>query len=100
MKKSKLWFILWIVSISLGSAASAAYEIFYFFENGVALHTPPYTDFQKFQLLVFLPLCLIPILGISCRYAIIEKNKKIKIASICLIIHHLVCVIAVLFQVL
>ena len=99
MNKSKFWFILWVVFISLGSVASAAHKLFCSLKSEVPIQSP-YTDFQLFLLLCYVPLCLIPLLGISCCYATIERNKKIKIASICLIIHHFVCVIAVLFQIL
>ena len=100
MKKAKFWFILWIVAISLGSVVSAVYELSNTLKNGFIQQTPLYTDFQKFLLLIYLPFCLIPMLGVSYRYAVLEKNKKIKIASICFLIHHIICVMAAFGQIL
>ena len=98
-KKAKFFFILWVVFILLGSIFSAAYEALNFFKLDFVIQAQPYTNFQIFLLLIYVPLCLIPLLGASCFYAIKEKNLKIKIASICLIVHHIICMIAVLLQV-
>lgn len=98
-KKAKFWFILWVVFISLGSLFSIACEVLNFFKLDFVIQAQPYANYQIFLLLIFLPLCLIPLLGVSCFYAIKEKNLKIEVASICLIVHHVICVIAVLSQV-
>lgn len=97
-KRATLWFVLWFVFIVIGSILSAVSKYRSSFKNGIPLETPPFTDFQLILLLLFVPLVLIPLLCISHYYANKESNKKIKIASLCLLIHHIVCVIAVLFQ--
>ena len=98
--KAKFWFITWVISIFLGSVVSAVHTLMRSLEKGIVVQTPPFTGFQLIMLLGFVPICLIPLLGISCHYAVKENNRKIKIASICLIAHHILCVIAVLFQIL
>ncbi|MBR4016488.1 MAG: hypothetical protein IKK11_01570 [Oscillospiraceae bacterium] len=99
-KKARFWFILWGVSLTIGSLFSAVHKLISLSKNGFVFQSLPYTDFQTFLLLVFLPFCLIPMLATSCYYAIKEKNTAIKIATICLIVQHLICTIAVLIQVL
>lgn len=100
MKKSEFWFVLWIVIASIGTIASGVYQLVNSLKSGFIIQTLPYTDFQKILLLIFVPVCLIPLLAASCHYATIEKNKAIKITSICFLVHHIICVIAVLFQLL
>lgn len=102
MKKNRatFWFVLWIISVSVGSLFSAVCEIFNYFKTDFLLKIPLYTDYQIILLLVFLPLCLIPLLCASCYYAVKEKQRTIKLVSICLIVHHAICVIAVLLQLL
>lgn len=98
MKKAKavFWFVLWGVSITLGSIFSAAEK----FKRAGTFSTFLYEDYQIFLLLVFLPLVLLPMLCISCYHAHKENNKKVKLASSFFIIHHIICVVAVLFQIL
>ncbi len=98
--KSKIWFILWGIALLLGSLFSAACKVLGYFKKGVVLQTLPYADYQLFLLLIYLPLCLIPLLGASHYYAVKEKNKPIKLATMCLIIHHIICIVAVLLQIL
>lgn len=102
MKKSKaiIWFVLWGISIAIGTVFSAACNISALLKNGNSLITIPYADYQIFLLLIFLPFILLPMLCMSYYYAIKEKKKKIMIASLCLAFHHVFCVIAVLLQVL
>lgn len=97
MKKAKavFWFVLWGVSITLGSIYSAVERF-----KSAGTSTLPYEDYQMFLLLIFLPLVLLPMLCISCYYAHKENNKKVMLASSILIIHHIICVVAVLFQIL
>lgn len=98
--KAKFWLVLWIVAISIGTIISALCNAIYLFKYGVALKTPPFATYQLALLLIFLPFCLIPLLSASYYYANKENNKKIKIASVCLILHHIICVLAVLIQTL
>ena len=98
--RAKFWLVLWIILISIGSIFSAVCAVWNYLKNGVLLQTFPYANYQIFLLLGFLPVCLIPVLCMSYYYAIKEKNKKIKIASMCFIIHHTICVIAVLLQII
>ena len=102
MKKSRaiFWFALWIVFISAGTIFSAVNEVLVFQQNGYFKETPPYSDYQIFLLLVYLPLCLVPMLSMACYYATKEKNRIIKICSVCALVHHVICVTAVLLQVL
>lgn len=98
--KANMWFLLWFIFIGIGSALSAVSKYHSIPIRDTLLEVPPFTDFQLLLLLLFTPLVLLPLLCISYYYAKKENNKKIKIASLCLIIHHIICVIAVLFQVL
>ena len=99
-KRSTFWFLLWIVFIGIGSVFSAVSKYSSFFLNGIPLDVPPFTDFQLLTLLLFTPFVLIPLLCITWYYANKEKNKWLKITSFCLLLHHIICVIAVLFQVI
>ena len=98
MKKSTFWFILWLVLIIIGTIFSAAIEISQYLELGTLLETPPYAKYQMLLLFVFLPFVLIPLLCAACYYAIKERNKKIEVASVCFIIHHIICIIAAFFK--
>ena len=102
MKKhrSVLFFILWGVFLVVGSAFSAICEVLFFFENGVRLEYPPLADYQRFLLLFYVPFVLVPMLATSCYYATKEKIKWIKIVSLCLMIQHFLCAVAVLIQVM
>ena len=100
MKKSKFCFVLWIVLIATGTIFSAVMEILKYLNLGIFFETPPYAKYQMFLLLVFLPFVLTPLLCFARYYAIKEKNKKIEVASVCFIIHHAICIIAVLSQII
>lgn len=98
MKKSTFWFVLWFALIAVGTIFSAVIEISKYLDLGILLETPPYAKYQMLLLLVFLPFVLMPLLCSSCYYAIKERNKKIVVASVCFIIHHIICIIAVVLQ--
>ena len=96
-KKAAFYFVLWVVFLLIVSLISATMLILSYLQTGRTTYTL-YIDYQKSLLLLLTPICLVPMLCCSCYYAIKEKNKKIKIASMCLIIQHITCLIALFLQ--
>lgn len=99
-KKATFWLILWVVLIVIGSAITAVEQVVTFLQTGVNLAEQPYTELRLFLLLIYLPFVLLPLLCVSQFYAVKEKNKTVRIATLCLIIHHVISAVAVLAQVL
>ena len=100
MKKALFWFILWVGAVVLGSVYSAAMMWSAQAGGEAASGIANFAEYQLGLLLGFVPLVLIPLLGLSCYYAIKENNKAVKIIAICFLVHHVICVFAVLLQVL
>ena len=97
-KKSAFYFVLWAIITRVGSTLSVAEQILYFLDKKDRLKFPPYTILQSFLLWGVLPFCLIPLLYVSNRLAVREKNRAILILSTILLIHHIICLIALLVQ--
>ena len=96
MNRARSWLLIWFVASLVAGLFYKITETIYSLENNVVLQYPPYTDIQVFLVLFFLPLCLIPALCASCYYAVKENRKRIKLLTIVLITHHLLCWIAFL----
>lgn len=93
--RAVFWFIAWVVAIALGTLVSMMFQFSDLFATGVLPKAPP---IRNYILLGYMPFVLIPLLGISCHYAIEERRKGIRIASILLMAHHIICVMVALFQ--
>lgn len=102
MKKQRagILFLLWFIFVGIGSALSAVSKYHSILISDTSLEILPFTDFQLFLLLLLAPLVLLPLLCASYYYAKKEQNKKIKIVSLCLIMHHIICIIAIIIQVI
>lgn len=100
MKKSTVTFILWAVLLIAGSAFSAVCQLLLhsqveglpgFISNGY---------YQTVLVLICVPFILVPLLAVSFYHARKEANKPIKIASVCILIHHIICVFGALVKML
>lgn len=86
--------------IVLGTWFAKVYELVAALNQDGLAQALLYSDHEMLLIFAFLPTCLIPFLGLSLYYANKEKNKVIKIASVCLLVHHIICLVAALVQVL
>ena len=97
-KKAVVYFVLWVIVLLLGTVFSKIYSLIQILEPGLPPTVPPYQTYHLFLILGVGTCVLLPLLGLACYHAFKEKNKPIKILSICLIIQHLICILAVLIQ--
>ena len=99
-RKSVFYFILWAVFIKLATFFSIASEVAMYFRTREHQASQILTSCQRFLVLVVLPFVLIPLLSLSCYYAKKERNRVIKIITICLLVHHLLSLIGLLLGML
>lgn len=87
-RKSLFWFLLWTIALSVCSLFSAAQQVYEAFNPSFLI------EWNMPFVLICISLILLPILCISLYYAIKEGSKFLKIATVCLITHHLLCIVA------
>ena len=99
MRKSSKYFLVWLVFAAIGTLASKVFEVAYFFRNGDWLEYPPFSRYQLILLLLYAPIFLLTPLCVSFYHSRIEKNKVLGILAAILIIHHLICMIFTIVQI-
>ena len=88
--KSKMWLLLWFLSMLIGTAINFVYQLQYSLRTGVAPPknailadpTTPLAQLQSILLLIYLPLITLPLLGCTYHHAKLEQEKVIRIFSI------------------
>lgn len=85
--KAKICLILWLILLVVGSVISGYIQLNYSKDPGFIQYI------KNFLLLVYSPVLLIPPLGATFYYAVKEKSKTLKVISLCLLFHHILCVV-------
>ena len=93
MKKSIVWFIVWVILMLIGFGVAMVSEIAYILKVGAAPVYPPYIAHQVFLLFLYLPLAIIPPICLSFYYSVKEKVKPLKIITLCILIQHIIVLI-------
>jgi len=96
-KRSVLWLIVWGIALVLSTYIFTFYRIYNYFLTGVYINAA-----KPMLTVLFLCLCcvLLPSLSLSLYCAYKDKNKVIKVVAICLIVHHLLCIISLIPQIM